>query len=156
MPVTQSIDEAISLDAITTPLPGMADAILRELAELLAAFVATGEEASIDLRGGLPMSDADRERLAERLGHGEVSAIVSVAGESEVWETAVSGVWWVRHRGGDGRIAAESVVVTRLPEILATHPDDARDGLARLEAMLADVPPDAMAQPDANQPEDRA
>lgn len=156
MPVTQITSEASGADCVTTPATGMAGAILRELAERLATFVATGEEASIDLRGGLPLSDAERERLAEQLGHGEVSAIVSVAGESEIWETAVSGVWWVRHRGGDGRIAAESIAVTRLPEILATHPDDARDGLARLEALLADVPPNAMAQPDADQPEDRA
>lgn len=115
---------------------GMADALLREIADALERFVATGEVTAIDMRG-LPLSDADRAGIEQQLGQGEVSAILTVAGQSEIWETAISGVWWVRHRGTSGGVAAEEIVITRLPEILATHPDDARDGLMRLRAMLA-------------------
>lgn len=116
---------------------GLANAVLREIVTHLDTLVESGAETAIDLRG-LPMTDADRAELEERLGHGEVSAVLTVAGRSEVWETAVSGVWWVRHLGDGGRVAAEEIVVARVPEILATHPDDARDALARLRGMLDD------------------
>ncbi len=114
---------------------GMSDAILREIAQLLASFLETGESGAIDLRG-MPLTDFDRIELEARLGQGEVSAIITVAGTSEIWETAISGVWWVRHRGEGDRIASEEIVVTRIPKILATHVDDARDGLARLLTLL--------------------
>ncbi len=115
---------------------GMMHALLREIADALERFVTTGEVTAIDMRG-LPLSDADRIGIEQQLGQGEVSAILTVAGQSEIWETAISGVWWVRHLGASGGVAAEEIVITRLPEILATHPDDARDGLVRLRAMLA-------------------
>lgn len=133
---------------------GMADALLREIADALERFVATGEVTAIDMRG-LPLGDADRAVLEQRLGQGEVSAILTVAGQSEVWETAFSGVWWVRHRGASGGVAAEEIVITRLPEILATHPDDARDGLMRLRAVLA-APTDDRALPIIATTEDAA
>lgn len=120
-------------------LSGMSDAILREIAQLLSGFLETGESGAIDLRG-MPLSDLDRADLESRLGQGEVSAIVTVAGTSEIWETAISGVWWVRHRGEGGRVASEEIVVTRVPDILATHADDAKDGLARLLVLLDHAP----------------
>lgn len=118
---------------------GMSDAILREIAQLLSSFLETGESGAIDLRG-MPLSDLDRSDLESRLGQGEVSAVVTVAGTSEIWETAISGVWWVRHRGEGGRIASEEIIVTRVPDILATHADDARDGLDRLLTLLDHAP----------------
>ncbi len=114
---------------------GMSDAILREIEQVLAHFVETGESGAINLRA-MPMTDADRGELEDKLGQGEVSVILTVAGTSEIWETAISGVWWVRHRGEGGRIVSEEIVVTRVPEILTTHPDDAREGLVRLQALL--------------------
>lgn len=114
---------------------GLAHVLLREIADLLGLLVATGESGSIDLRS-LPMTDGDRSDLEVRLGQGEVSAILTVAGTSEIWETAVSGVWWVRHRGEGGRIASEEIVVARVPDILAAHPDDARDSLVRLRTLI--------------------
>lgn len=124
----------------TGPRTGMAQVLLREIAARLATLTASGLDDAIDLRS-LPMSEADRDELEARLGQGEVSAVVTVAGldaagTSEVWETAISGVWWVRHRGADGHVASEEIVVTRIPEILVTHPDDTRDGLARLKAQI--------------------
>lgn len=115
---------------------GLAEAVLSEIATLLARFAATGETAAVDLRG-LPMTDMDRSRLEQLLGHGEVRAEIMVAGRSEIWETGYAGVWWVRHRGSDDRIAAEEIVITAVPAILATHEDDARAASARLAAELA-------------------
>lgn len=125
---------------------GMAEAVLREIAALLETFASTGAAAAIDL-ASLPLTDADREELEKRLGRGEVEAKVSVAGDSEVWETAYAGVWWVRHRGLGGRLACEQIAVTATPDILITDREDARAAARRLardlEAQTADTSEEA-------------
>lgn len=115
---------------------GMADAVLREIVSLLEAFSRTGAEAAIDL-GTIPLTAADRDEIEHRLGRGEIEAKVSVAGDSEVWETAYAGVWWVRHRGLGGRIACEQVAITATPDILITDREDARAAAKRLSDDLA-------------------
>jgi hydrogenase-1 operon protein HyaF len=114
---------------------GMADAVLREIAGLLDRLIEAGEEGAIDLRS-LPMTDGDREELKARLGTGEVHATLDVAGPSTVEETAISGVWWIRHEGGDGRVASEQIAVTRIPAILITDSDDLAAGAGRLRDLI--------------------
>jgi hydrogenase-1 operon protein HyaF len=111
-------------------------AIVHEIEALLAVLVETGSTASIDLRA-LPMSPAERERLREFLGVGEVVANIEALGPTEVCETATPGIWWVHHRNVGGQTTAEFIEVTFLPEILRTDPVDARAGLARLRERLA-------------------
>ena len=115
---------------------GLADAVLREIAGLLRRLIETGEEGAIDLRS-LPMTDADRHQLKTRLGAGEVHATLDVAGSSTVEETAIPGVWWVRHEGADGRVANEQIAVTRIPAILISHPDDLAVGAVRLQELIS-------------------
>jgi len=120
---------------VTGRASGMTDAILMEIAELLERLIDEGINGAIDLRS-LPMSDADRAALEDRLGHGEVTATLDVAGPTEVIETAYPGVWWVRHLDGRGRVASEQIAVTRVPDILISPPDDIRAAAARLLAEL--------------------
>ena len=82
------------------------------------------------------MSDEDRACLEDRLGYGEVNATLDVAGQTEIIETAYPGVWWVRHLDGRGRVAAEQIVVTRVPDILISPPEDIRAAAARLIAEM--------------------
>jgi HupH hydrogenase expression protein, C-terminal conserved region len=128
---------------------GLAAAILQEVAERLDDFVKTGESASIDLRS-LPMTDADRAELEEWLGHGEVMADLDVAGESQVWETAYAGVWWIRHLGAGGRIAAEEIAVVAVPDILVSHQADIAAAAVRLRNLLD---PGSPPRPDVGQPQ---
>jgi len=114
---------------------GLPDAILMEIAELLERLVDEGINGAIDLRS-LPMSDEDRACLEDRLGYGEVNATLDVAGQTEIIETAYPGVWWVRHLDGRGRVAAEQIVVTRVPDILISPPEDIRAAAARLIAEM--------------------
>jgi HupH hydrogenase expression protein, C-terminal conserved region len=114
---------------------GLAQSVLREIAELLSVLVAEGETGAIDLHS-LPMTPEDRSELEESLGRGDVEAILNVAGTSEVWETRYSGVWWVRHFGADDKIAAERIEITALPEILLT---DNADIAAAAERLREDV-----------------
>jgi len=113
----------------------LAEAVLREIPLLMQRLLETGETGIIDLRS-LPMTDWDRQELAKRLGEGEVRAIVNAGGASTVIETQYPGVWWVRHEGAEGRVAAEQVVVARAPEFLLAHPEDIAAAQLRLSAAL--------------------
>ena len=63
--------------------------------------------------------------------------MLELAGPSEIWETAYTGVWWVRHQGAGDRVATEEIAITRIPEILRAHPDDIDAAAARLHEDLA-------------------
>jgi hydrogenase-1 operon protein HyaF len=114
---------------------GNAMPLLHEIEILLSDLLSTGKAASIDLRS-LPMLPDDYEKLREALGDGEVSATIDAMGPTQVRETSVHGVWWVTHYNSDDNIVAEFIEVTYMPEILRTHPADAREGLDRLRSRL--------------------
>lgn len=116
-------------------LSGNADPILHEIQSLLKDLVTSGKSASIDLRS-LPLLPGDYEKLKEVLGQGEVSAALEALGATHVRETAIHGVWWVTHYNSDETIIAEFIEVTTMPEILRTHPADARVGLDLLHSRL--------------------
>lgn len=114
---------------------GNALPLLHEIEVLLNDLVTTGKSASIDLRS-LPMLPGDYEKLQEVLGQGEVSATVEALGPTQVRETAIHGVWWITHRNVDDEVTAELIEVTYLPEILRTHPADARAAVETLHSRL--------------------
>ena len=114
---------------------GMALSVLAEVSRMLEALSETGQAGAIDLRS-LPLSDVDRTQLEEVLGRGEVQVALDIAGESEVWETTYPGVWWIRHRGADNKIATEEISVCAIPEILITHPVDIKAAAGRLREEL--------------------
>jgi hydrogenase-1 operon protein HyaF len=129
-------DIAIKVVAPEAGLSGNADALLYEIADLLARLVEQGHTGAIDLRS-LPLTPADRAHLHAQLGDGEVRAEVQAFGMSEVRETSYRGVWWITHRDAAGELSAELIEVTPLPAILATDADEIADALARLRARLA-------------------
>ncbi len=114
----------------------LADAVFAEVARALAGLAGSGEETEIDLLG-LPLGPADRAALADRLGTGEVVVTLEVLGRSEIRETAFAGVWWVRHLGADDALAAEEIHVTRIPEIVMSHPDDVVHAARRMAEAVA-------------------
>lgn len=115
---------------------GNALPLLHEIAILLDDLAATGKSASIDLRS-LPMLPDDYETLRAALGEGEVSATVNALGPTQVYETAVHGVWWITHRNAAGDVIAEFIEVTYSPGILTTHPADAHAAAEMLHSRLA-------------------
>lgn len=114
---------------------GNVRAIANEIAALLAQFIATGEAAAIDLRS-LPMGPGDYAQLGQLLGEGAVAARIDALGPTEVRETGIAGVWWVRHRNAQDEIVAEFIEIGAVPEILKTPHEDARDGLRVLQDRL--------------------
>lgn len=115
---------------------GMAQSLLQEVARNLSELDTAGKQSAIDLRS-LPMTQADREELEDLLGRGDVEVTLSAAGKSEIWETRFAGIWWVRHFSGDDRIAAETIEIASIPEILITHPADISTAARRLEESLS-------------------
>jgi len=115
---------AANAEVLGTGPVSVAGAVLHEIAARLGAL---GRDPScedcIDLRS-LPMSDADRERLRDFLGRGEVDADCDVAGRCHVRETGFSGVWWVAYLSENGVPLLEQIVIARIPALLMAHPDD--------------------------------
>ena len=119
---------------------GNAMPLLHEIEVLLSDLATTGKLASIDLRS-LPMLPEDYEKLREVLGEGEVSATVDVLGPTLVRETAIHGVWWVTHQNVDNEVTAQFIEVTYMPEILKTHPADARAAVEILRSRMTQSVP---------------
>jgi hydrogenase-1 operon protein HyaF len=131
--------QVVAVDPTSVAGGGYAPAILREVETSLAALVESGKTSRIDL-SSLPMGPRDFERLREALGQGEVSATIDALGPTQVCETVVHGVWWITHMNVDGTKVAEFLDITHVPEILKSHPDDARAALSRLRTQLNEQP----------------
>lgn len=113
-------DIAVRVEESAASAIGGIRPILREIEALLAALVETGLGGSIDLRS-LPLSPADAEALDAALGEGEVRATIRALGETHVLETAIHGVWRVKHCNDDGNAVADFIEVCDAPDILKTH-----------------------------------
>jgi HupH hydrogenase expression protein, C-terminal conserved region len=107
-------------------------ALMSEITALLGELAASGKEGAIDLRG-LPLLDQDKKQLEDLLGRGEVSATVNAMGETQIWETAYAGVWWVRHKSAGDKIISEQIAITLIPELLKSHIADVEGSLKCLQ-----------------------
>ncbi len=117
------------------PASGNASAILHELSQMLDDLLSQQQTAMIDLRS-LPLSAEDFEQLHAALGEGEVHARLDALGETRIFETAVSGIWWHIYYDSEGETLTEMLEVSRFPEILKSQPEDMRLGLQTLQSAL--------------------
>jgi len=113
-----------------------AKAILFEIRARAETLLACGETSSIDLRFMKLIPD-ERARLVSLLGNGEVSAIVTSIGRSEVLETAIACVWWVRHFNSDDEVVGELIEIAEVPDLLRADRTAIAAGLDALHALLA-------------------
>ncbi len=119
-------------------LGGGVTAILSELVSLLEKLARGEPSAAIDMRS-LPMTPQERTELQRVLGEGEVQATVNAEGLSSFRETRFAGIWWVEHRDRQGELIAELIEVTRVPDILASAPDEIAAGARALRAQITTV-----------------
>ena len=120
---------------VPTPSTGNVLPLLNEIGHALDRLVDSGTPTVIDLNR-LPMAPQDSAALDAALGTGEVSAVITAQGRSEVCETGFPGVWRVTHFSEAGSPVARFVEVTALPDILAADPGDMAAGRARLARRL--------------------
>jgi hydrogenase-1 operon protein HyaF len=105
--------------------------LLLQLEQALQELVDNGSPALIDL-SAMPFSTQDEQDLRERLGRGEVSAMIDAFGPTLIQETAYPGVWLVEHQDAQQRRLTLHLEVARAPGILLTPQDDLADSLAAL------------------------
>ena len=108
---------------VSEPTTGMAQAVFNELVDKLQELAENAKQHVIDI-SSLPLSDSDKQQLETLLGQGEVQVTLSTIGESRIVETAYSGIWWVKHYTADDKLISELIEITRIPEIIKSHPDD--------------------------------
>jgi hydrogenase-1 operon protein HyaF len=111
----------------------MVDALLVEVADLLARLIETGEEGAIDLLG-LPLSPECLAELDRRLGTGVVDIRIDAFGLSQIRETGFPGAWWTQHVDEVGRVIARLIEVTTAPRILQADAEDMERGRQKLLA----------------------
>lgn len=109
----------------------MVDAVIIELLQLMDNYLLTQTAGAVDIKS-LPLSDDACSLLKSKMGLGEVNAVVRLSGDTEVYETAFSGVWWITHKNIDGRVLAEHIEVGRVPAILCSHNEDIKQAREKL------------------------
>lgn len=122
---------AVSVDYPT----GNVTPLLHEICHALEQLLATGKPTAIDLRA-MPLSPGEEEDIERSLGRGEVSAHLQALGPSDVFETAIPGVWLVTHRNADDEIVGKFVEITRMPAILKSQITDIESGVRKLQRRL--------------------
>lgn len=120
---------------VAGPTTGMVQAILAELNDHLPELASSGKQHVIDLTS-LPMTESDKRELETRLGRGELSITLSTIGDSQIFETGYSGVWWVKHYTSEQKLISELIEVTRVPEIILSHPDDIGKSAVELNKII--------------------
>ena len=120
---------------LAQPSTGLADAVLHELLDHLRKFLETHDAHIIDL-SSLPLSEADKRDLENQLGQGEIQAVLSTMGDSKIFETNYSGIWWIKHYTTDGVLIAEFIEITTVPDILKSHDDDIQQSITELEKLI--------------------
>ena len=116
-------------------LGGGLAAVLSEIVQRLEWLAAGHAPEPIDLRS-LPLNPAERERLGEVLGKGEVDVTLELDGASRVRETGAAGVWWIEHRDARGEVIAELLEIARVPQILGADASDITRAAAQLRARI--------------------
>lgn len=113
-----------------------ARAIVSEILSSARTFADTGETAVIDLRCLKSMPE-EREILTSLLGEGEATAVVDSVGRTDIYETSVACVWWVRHCNHEGETVGELIEITAVPEIIVGDRRAVVQGLEALGAALS-------------------
>ena len=113
-------------------------ALLNEITTLQDAYLSSGVVGQIDLKS-LPLTEAEYETLKTILAKGEVNATLETLGKTQVQETQVPGVWWIRHHDINNNLIAELIEICRIPEILGVENDEIRQGAQALREQLEEM-----------------
>ncbi len=115
----------------------VAQSVLHEIYTLLERLLAENEVGAIDLRAKQTLNQASLGLLEKWLATGEVVAVVTSVGRTEVRETAYPGVWWQVSRNEQGDIITESIHVTEVPDIIISQRIDIKLGLKKFSGILS-------------------
>jgi len=111
--------------------------LLNEVRHALERLLESKQTTTIDLRG-IPMAPGEEDHILAQLGQGEVRAVISAMGPSEILETRYPGVWLVTHYNVEEEIVGRFIEITEMPEIVNSQQDDMRDALTQLNTLFTD------------------
>lgn len=117
----------------TQPPTGMLEAVLTELAEHLQNLVDCNTNHVIDLES-LPLSTSDLSQLQQYLGKGEVDITLTTIGESHIFETGYSGIWWIQHYNPERVLISQFIEITTVPDIIKSQPEDMQLAISRFNS----------------------
>ena len=128
----------IRVEQMPTPEDvAIAKSILFEIHAHLQNLLTDGDGGIIDLRSLPALNQASLGMLEKWLSVGEVSAVVSGVGKTEVRETTYAGVWWLVYRSQKGDIVTESIQIAEIPDVLKSQREDVELGIKRLTSVLS-------------------
>jgi len=127
--------EDINVTVESPASPSQVLAILNELQFKLKALIEQDHNDSIDLRT-LPLFPGDYELLKETLGYGEIHVTIEAMGPTEIYETAILGIWWVTHYNSQDENVAEYIEITALPELIKTSEQDIKQAEQQLKQLI--------------------
>lgn len=135
----EDIKITIENDNTVNDQTALVPSLLQELLTMIKTFVQSGEEGIIDLNG-LPLLPQTIDRLKSHLGKGEVSVMIKdQLGETEVFETSFSGIWWISYKDYEQNMFLQQIEVTDVPELLKTHIEDIQETEHSLEVYLKKI-----------------
>jgi hydrogenase-1 operon protein HyaF len=109
--------------------------LLHELIHALQQLLYYNQTSCIDL-ASMPFSEHDEQILRHKLGQGEVRAELNSLGVSYIWETKISGVWWIEHFNVDKQRTGFYLEITKIPEILTSQAADVLCSLEQLQTLI--------------------
>ena len=112
-------------------------ALLSEISTMLSTLINDDKTDIIDLHS-LPLLAGEHDAIKTILGQGEIQASLDSLGSSTIYETALSGVWWISHNNENGDCIAETIEVTTIPKILESQPADIEIASLALKEQLED------------------
>jgi len=112
-------------------------ALLSEIYAMLTAFIKDSKTDIIDLHS-LPLLAGEHDAIKTILGRGEVKLSLDSLGTSTIYETGLSGVWWISHNNENGDCIAETIEITTIPKILESQPADIEIAQQALKEQLED------------------
>lgn len=110
-------------------------ALLAEISSLLTDLIHNDKTGSIDLRS-LPLLPGEYDAIKTILGEGEVHVHFDSTGPTQIYETGLGGVWWVRHENENNECIAELIEVTPIPEILKSPRNEIEISQSALQQQL--------------------
>jgi hydrogenase-1 operon protein HyaF len=113
---------------------GNVSPLISEIRHALQKLLNQNEPTCIDLNS-LPFSPDDEQILQQRLGKGEIQAELNSLGISRIWETQISGVWWIEHFNAENQKTNQYLEITWIPDILKSQIEDVRDSLEQLTSI---------------------
>lgn len=134
--MTYQIPIPVTIEASGSP--SQVPAILSELQFKLKRLIVEDCPDTLDLRS-LPLFPGDYEKLKRLLGRGEVEAHIEAMGPSEIYETAIAGIWWITHRNSDNENVAEYLEITSRPDMLMSQSLDMQRGERLLKGLMTEI-----------------